>query len=56
MEVASFPFIAVANMIVIGSRAETGLGHPGHFLSGSSGSDRIYISRSSLDSALDHVH
>ena len=37
-------------------------GHPGypqlgHVLSGSSGSDPVYkISRSDLDSALDHVH
>ena len=38
-------------------RVETGLGHPGHILSGSSGSDRVYkISGSDLDSALDHVH
>ena len=43
-------------------RVETGSGHlgypgqPGHVLSGSSGSYPIYkISRSDLDSALDHL-
>ena len=40
----------------MGIRVETGLGHPGHILSGSSGYDPLYkISGSDLDSALDPV-
>ena len=36
---------------------ETGSGHLGHVLSGSSGSDLVYeISRSDSDSALNHGH
>ena len=44
-------------MYYIGTTVETRLGHPGHILSGLSGSDQLYkISRSDPDSALDHVY
>ena len=39
------------------TRVETGSGHPGHILSGSSGSDPLYkLSGSDPDSTLNHVH
>ena len=46
----------IASIGGVSTRVETGLGHPGHILSGSSGSDPLYkISRSDPDSTLYHV-
>ena len=42
---------------VVCTRVETGSGHPGHVLSGSSRSDPVYkISRFDHDSAVDHMY
>ena len=44
-------------IIKVAIRVKTGLGHPSHVLSGSSGSDPVYkISGSDPDSTLDYMH